>query len=530
MPLALTLLLLFLAGSAVGQPATGEMLQGVVWTPPEDPIRAVDELRAMRGTGIEAIRMPATDDVAILSAADRFGFALFLDLPVEGLSATHLVDTLSFARGELDLVIAAAGRHPSIRAVGLAHAVNTSVPDACQYFEALTGRAREAGLSTYYRTRFIESDQCAATVDAVLLEARGRDPVRQLSRWRQRHETPAGIGAFGADVWENLQGGHLTPGSEAAQARTLENGLRALRNLHPAPTAVFVHQWRGRNHGLHAPDGSARLAASVVTGFYTGRQTVFAIDAGAPPPAPPGGTSFMIVGWAIALILILLLSLAPRFRELIPRYFGRHNYYREAVQRSASLEGPAGFGITFALMIAAGIVVGVLLHALATTDAVEVSLRSVAELDREAALGALRRPFLTVAIGSTVYGLWLLLNIVWLRVLAGRRYRIRPLQATILVVLSRWSVFVLAILALLAVQSENPVAWLPWLVGGWALLEVYGMIRMLYDFSKVARVPMQRAIVTGLGVPLAFFAVLFIAISLAAGPNLTFAWHLATRT
>jgi len=505
-------------------------LRGVTWTPPEDVQAALADLRQMAEAGVEAVRLPYTEDRRILRGAELAGIALYVDLPVSVLSARALRDTTAFAQRQLDALAALAPDYPALRGVGLADGVDTSVPEACAYFEALAPRAREAGLWTYYRSRFVESDGCGRTVDAVLLDARTRDPAAVLARWRAVQSAPAGIGAFGAPARDGAAGGHLTPRTLAAQQRTLEDGLRRLRRMQPPPAAVFIHTWNDGPYGLHAADGTPRPARDVVGGFYTGRQTVFAVDAGAPPPSAPGATGFVLFGWALAVLLLVLMAVAPRFRLLVPRYFTRHGYYREAVQRGGGLEGFAAFGVALALAGAAGVIGGVALDALAQTDVLDVALAGLGEAQRTRTLGLLGRVSVVVPVLAVAYGFWLLLNMVWLLALTGRRHRIRPGQALALVTMSRWPVFVLAVLALLAAQAETPMTYLPALLGVWLVAEIIAGARMLYDFARVSRVPMPRATLVGLGVPLALLAVAALGILITGGAQVGFLWHLATRT
>lgn len=517
-------------------PATGQdrgqhvMLQGMVWTPPEDPAEVLSDLQAMSASGVQAVRMPAGDRPDVLLSTARQGLAIYLDLPIEALPATRLVDTLSFAERHLEEVLQMAAGNPNVLAIGLASAVDTSVPLACRYFEQMAERVRAAGLQAYYRTRFIESDVCSAAVDFVMLDARGREADAVLARWRRHHETPAAIGYLGTQVDDRVQSGHLTPRSPAAQARYLERNLRTLMRADEPPVAVFVHRWKGPSFGLLDPDATPRLALQVVQGIYTGRQMVFAIDAGPEPAAPPGAPSFSVIGWIIAILLVLLLALAPRFRDLIPRYFERHIYYRESVQRSIGLEGFASMGFALALALSAGLIIGVVLHAAAGTDVLEVAVSGLAEARQEAVLSALRNPLISVLGGALLYILWVVLNMSWMRLLAGKKHRVRPGQAAVLTSFSRWQLFPLAVLALVAVQSPQPLLWVPWLLGLWLLVEAYAGIRMLYDYGLVTRVPMPRAIVAGVGVPLLVGIALVAGVALAAGPEVTFLWHLATRT
>jgi hypothetical protein len=513
-------------------PAQGS-LRGVTWTPPEDFASARADLYAMHGIGVEAARVPfraVAERGDLLFEADVLGFGLYVDLPVEYLPATRLRDTLAYASRVLDELLALAAQHPSIRGAGLASAVDTSEPIACGYFEALANPARAAGLWTYYRTRFIESDVCSGTVDAVLIRAHGRPPARLIERWGAVHETPAGIGSLGVRVRDGAGGGHLTPGTQAAQVRFLEDGLRGLRALNPPPAAVFVQGWQGRDHGLITEEGEPRPALAVVQGFFTGRQMVFAVDAGPPPTSAPGATGFMILGWALAFLLIGLMALAPRFRQTVPRYFVRHGYYRESIQRGGGIEGFASLGMMATLVLAAGITGSVIIDSLAGTDVLEVATSGQGETTRERILGVLNSTTALVLLVSVFYAIWLLLNMVWLFALTGRRHRIRPGQALMLVGFSRWPIFVLAVLALLTAQSENPVAWVPWLIWIWVAVEFIAMARMLYDYSRVTRVPMPRAIVLGMAAPIGLALVALLTFVMVSGPEFAFLWNLAMRT
>lgn len=530
MPVLLVLLALLAQDAAPpADPPGDRTVRGVTWTPPDDPRLAAADLRAFREAGVEAARVPWGVDGALLRAADDAGVALFVDLPVAYLAAPRLLDTLAFAERALAELTALAARHPSLQGVGLAVSVDTSEPDACAYFERLAPTARAAGLMPYYVTRFVEHERCVGRAALVLVEARDRDPAALLARWRAAHDAPAGIGAFGVRVNDRVRGGHRTERSPAHQARRLEDGLRALLREGDPPPAVFVHTWQGRDYGLLDPEGGARPAYDVVRGFYTGRQLVFAIDAGPPPPAPRGAAGLVLVGWIVAALLALLLGAAPRFRQLVVRYATRHGYYREAVRRGGA-EGFAAVGLVVAFALAAGGVVAALLGALAQTDAAEVAVFGMAPVQAARVLDLLGRPLLVVLVGAVLYALWLLLNMLWQRALTGPRHRLRPEQAAVLATVSRWPLLVLLLGTLLAAQADATLAWMGWIVGVWVAVEVLGAARMLYDFALVTRVPLERAMPVGLLVPLAVAALAVAAVVVLGGPDVRFLYHLATRT
>ncbi|HLT46404.1 MAG TPA: hypothetical protein VK002_04175 [Rubricoccaceae bacterium] len=527
-------------------PPMAPALAGVVWSQPADRAAALDALLAMRRVGVRAVRTGLVADTLLLAAADLLGVALYQDLPVANLPAPVLLDTLAFAERRLRAALALAEGHPSARHFGLALYSDTSDPRSRPYFERLTALAHEAGARTYYLTRFPHHDRAARTVDLVLLDARDADPTEVLARWRARHEEPAGIGAFGVAVRPGSAGGWRTPGTPAAQARALENGLGALLALDVPPEALFVYRWRdaggavrdqraevqGVVYGLVGADGAPRPALDVVRGFFTGTQRVFAFDAGAGPPEARTAAALVLLGWVILLGLGLLYWLAPRFGLLGSRYFGRHDLYRESIQRGYDLNAGLNSLLAAFVALAAGLVWASVLRALARTDALATATSAWSPAGQARLDALLGLPLVLVLLGALVYGLWILFNMIWLYALTGRRRRIRPPQALTLAVWSRWSVAALMvgamILATLPARTATRLA--PVLLGAWLVAEVVATGRMLYDFAHVSRVPMQRAVLVGFWAPVGALAVVVLGALLFARAELGFLWHLATRS
>src|SRR5690606_6627893 len=324
--------------------------------------------------------------------------------------------------------------------------------------------AHEAGARTYYLTRFPESDRAAHTVDFVLLDARDADPAAMLARWRARREEPAGIGALGAAVRPGREGGWRTPGTLAAQARFLERGLEALLAADPSLEAAFVYRWRdadgegvrdqraevqGVGYGLIGPDGAPRPAMGVARGFFTGTQRVFAFDAGSGTPEARTAAPLVLLGWGILLGLGLVYWLSPRFGLLGSRYFGRHDLYRESVQRGYDLNAGLNALLAAFVALAAGVVWAAALRALARTDALATATSAWSPENQARLDSLLSLPLALVLLGALVYAVWILFNMVWLFVLTGRRYRARPPQALTLAVWSRWGVVALMVAAMI---------------------------------------------------------------------------------
>ena len=162
-------------------------LKGMVWTPPDDRIRAVQDMYAMAEAGVEAVRTDFFRHDDVLDAADTLGLRIYLDLPFSRLSVSGLADTLASAQASLDAALDIARRHVSVRAIGLAGHSDTSDPAACAWFERLSSRLYEAApdldLSTYYVTLFSKDDACTNAVDFVLLDVLDRSMVGMGELW-----------------------------------------------------------------------------------------------------------------------------------------------------------------------------------------------------------------------------------------------------------------------------------------------------------------------------------------------------------
>ena len=521
-------------------------LAGVLWAAPDSVERAVADLEAMHRAGIRAVRTALVEDAAILRAADRLGIALAQDLPVADLSTRALADTLDGTARLFADALARARRHPSARLFVLAQGVDTSDPRSRPYFERLTALARERGApgtKTAYLTRFVESDRASQTVDLVLLDARGQDPFALLRRWRARHETPAGLGAYGEGVVPGREGGWREPGTLARQARSLETTLDALLTRPNPPAVAFLARWRDRDergvraavanlrYGLLADDDTPRPAFAVAQGFFTGEQRVFAFDAGPRQDDARQTGGLVVFGWLLVLGLGALVAGSPRLSTLVPRYFSRRDLYREAVQKGYDLSTGVMAALAGVLALVAGAVGAAVVRALGHTDALAVAVSGLSPDAQQRTIDLAGSPFALVFVLATAYATWLLASVIWLGIISGRR-RLRPAQALALAVWPRWMWFGLLVLAMVLAATEGRMEG-PFAAVVLALaltVETVASYRMLSDLSATIGVPTLRALGLGFAVPA---LVVLVGAAIAAAElsgAVGFLWHLATRS
>lgn len=524
-------------------------LAGVVWNAPTETAAAIDDLVAMRRVGVRQARTGLIADTLVLRAAELLGISLWQDLPVKGLPAAFLVRRGDEAVAELEDALDRARPYASARHFGLARASDTSDPAARAYFERLGEVVAERGADgtrTYYVSRFPESDRAAEYVDVVLLDAREADPSALLATWRARRETPVGLAAFGVGVRPGRDGGWRTAGTEAAQARSLETSFADLLGLAEPPAAAFVYRWRdadadlverdqraevaGTRFGLLGEDDAPRPALDVASGFWTGRQRVFAFDAGDGERRERRASPLLLIGWGLVLGLGVLYAGAPRLSGLAPRYFSRRDLYRDAVRRGFDLSAAETAGLAVVLSLAAGVVGAAALRALARTDAL-VAATSSWSVDAQARLtGLLGRPLALVGVLALAYASWLVFNLIWLAIIAGRR-RLRPAQALSIAVWCRWMWLPLMVVALVlgSVDAELATVLAPVVLGIGLLAEAVAGYRMMGDLQAITYAPPARALLVGYGVPILIGLVGLVALAVTSQDELGFLWHLATR-
>ncbi len=514
-------------------------LKGVVWSPPEDSVQAVRDMYAMAEGGVEAVRASFTQNSHALAAADALGLHIYLDLPVSRLSVSGLQDTLAHAREALDSVLDMTRRHPSIRAIGLARHSDTSDPAACAALDELAARVRAAapGVSTYYVTRFSRDDACAHVVDFVLIDVLDRpDPAD----WLDKADGPSvGVGALGIGVAPDGPRGLLAPFSPERQARYFEDALPEL--LGRPLQAVFAYRWRdspasdarsprgSSQYGLHAADGQARVAFDVVSGIFSGRQTVFAFDQGEPPRK---SVSWVILfGWLVILAIGTGYALSPRFRYMLPRYFRSHVFFVEAVYTKREILPGTNLMALFALAAATALTGYMALHHLQVTDAFLVAMQYLSPLTQALTGEMLRRPFLYFSLAGCLFALALVLWVAaWslLLQLGSRILRIR--QVHMLVVWAHWS-------CLLSMAAAMVISTLPEPSGRagfillvvWLFLGLFSFVQVLLDMQLATRAPAYLLVLGALLHPFSWAFFFLVGVLLRHPSEAAFVWRAAFR-
>lgn len=526
-------------------------LRGVVWQQPDDLREAISDLYEMRRVGVQAVRTDVIADERLLTVADGLGMQIFQEIPVENLTVLELQDTVAFAMRTLDQALARARQHPSARHFGLARMSDTSDPAACAYLEQLTQRVRQQGperARTYYVTPFIKADACTGAVDLVLLNTLdAEDPSALLAGFVEQDSVRVGrtgIGALGTWVDDGAGPGVRIPHSPQSQARYLENNLNRLfdRRAPVQPYAVFVYRWSdpvGSDatgvgltpvaYGLHG-ESTSRPALDVVRGIYTGSQLVFAFDQGG---EPSGSWPWItLLGWSGIAVLGVFYAASPRLRFMIPRYFVAHGFYRDAVREGRDvLLGPS-VALLATEALATGVLWSAVINAYAGEYAFQMLLRWTADPVRGLLMSAQSYPWVAVLIFAAVFVACALLWSIILVLLSRRRYALSSSQTMMLVVWSGWPLLLLlpAAMVVPALDADMAKTVSLTLLAIWGVVLLCAVVRTVYDFHDVTKVPVYFTLAAWLLNPYVLL-VLALAVSVLFNvPEAAFLYHLLTRT
>lgn len=489
-------------------------MPGVVWQAPDDYPTAAAELRKIRETGFRAVRTGILEDERLLALADGLGLALYQELPLAYWSGAALSDSLPRAMERLQVAVRRGARHPSARDFGVAVNVDTADPATCDVIRTLAdaGQSAGAGVRFYYTTLFVEADRCSDAVDYVLIDARRQVDVRQtIARWYAAHDAAVGIASLGREVRPDAPAGLRSPDSQEQQARYLEQHLtdllldRSTRGVR----VVFVDRWRdgravlpnpasvsgsySRTSGLHTAQQDERPAYHVVRGILTGTQFAFALEQGEGSEREwPWPTIF---GWIALFLIALAYAFSARMRQMVPRYFLAHGFYRDAVREGRDLLLGSSLVLLAAVSLATGSTLVSFIRVAGDAPALRIPLRFLSEPAVAFLAGAAHDParfaLLTAAFTAAAMLLWTVVMMI-----ASRRgSRLGLGQALMLTIWPRWP-FMLLMLAALAIAGstdqlpEQRQVQAMAIVGTlWVLVALYAVVRTVIDFAAVTRAP-----------------------------------------
>ena len=514
---------------------------GVVWTPPRHPGPAVRSLRRIHAHGANAVRLtriPTSD--AVFAQADSLDLHLYVDLPISFVSATSLDTTLAEARPQLERILELADRHSSLKYVGLADHVDTTVPSACKTLSEWTTRVHDAqaSLQTYYVTPFrAAADACDDAVDRPLIATHGQPhPVRRWRTWNQKRPG-TGIGTLGTWMRPKAPSGLRSPHSIERQARYLEKAFSNLLSS-PSPTAVFVYRWNDRSpstlpsrrYGLIDTSGAPRPAADVVRGFFTSEQRVFAFPDGQAPSSMP--VPVIVFGWTVVLIVAGLYAASPFFRQTSVRYFRAHAFYLDAVRQGRDVRSLPNVALLFVVTGTVGTITTLGARMIDDHPPSEFLIAALPSRPGSHLAHALSSPYEAGLVAALVTLAALTLWMGLLTVSAGWKRIFSPSQALMLVVWPFWPVLFGGIVALVA-AAESPiprsVVAVLLCVGGVGTI-VTATVRVLYDYRKVTKIPILIVLVLALASPLVLLGVAVGALLTQYEIPLQLLWHLMVHT
>ena len=526
-------------------PAQGDdqPMRGIVWAVPSSFPELRAELEDLADHGAEAVRVGLVLDPSAYVLSQMHGIRLFQEVDLAYYPASRMAARVDEISAEIDSALAVAATTPVEIFIGLGYWNDTSSEDACDVLAQLTRVVKKAGPSakTYYITPFIENDRCADVVDFVLLDVRlSQNPELLIERWRAAHDTPVGIAALGASVHPGAGSGFLVPRSPESQARYLERTLGDLvddQNL----IALFVDRWAERDperlrsvdidgdYGIMDPDGSARPAAAVVKGFFTGGQRVFAFSAGNAPTEDYSWINLMAFIAAVLFGFTYYGSLG--LQSVLRRYFLSHSFYLEKVGDARETTTGMTLFLLFCFSLAASIVGTTLVTHLETTNLwIAITEWSPRWVSLSLRAGATYPGFLVIAFSVLFAGVSLLWAVVLSVVTRGTK-GLKLNQTLLIVVLPRWPVALIGLLSLVVLNwhIDAPGIVIVGLTGSWLTVVMIYTGRMFSDYLRLLGITAMWTI-----------PVLVLALGLAAGtgwlmvstqdlmPEISFLWNLAT--
>lgn len=513
--------------------------RGVIWDPPLELHTAVQDLVRMSNAGINAARTDVVTDTTILNVADSLGIQFFQDLPLFYLPATAIADSLpAFLETSIDSIVARADRHSSADVIGLAVKGDTSEPEACEAMAAAASRLADrsgGNISTYYVTEFEESDACQNGRSFVIM---GRVATNRFLRLNTP-TTPVGI-TVGYQVVPGRSAGWRHTHSLEQQARRLEDILNQVKDREDV-SAVFVERWSDepgraahdgdmlrRRFGIIGPGGIAGLSYEVVRGIFTGQQHVFAIDAGTRRKIT--GVWLVSLGWLLLGSLAIAYASSPQMRQMAPRYFFSHGFFRESVAEGRDAIPVASLLMLIVIALSAGLIGTVILTHFSETRFLQALIYSLPDNLQTGLVLFVNQPALLCILIACLYAIfmtsWTSLLSFWSR-FGGNL--LLPWQTLLLVVWPRWPIM-LVMLAALAINDGSTTNQEIFAICGATLVSaVHAIYRTINDYRLTAELSWARLLPPTLLNPSLVALGVTISLVLANGEVAEFLIHLLRR-
>lgn len=513
--------------------------QGVIWDPPLEQHTAIQDLERMRNAGINAARTTVVTDTTILTVADSLGIQFFQDLPAFYLPATALADSLpAYLDANIDSLVARAQRYESADIIGVAIKSDTSEPATCEAIAAAASRLVDQSsgrISTYYVTEFEESDQCRNGRSLVVM---GRAASSRFLRIATPTST-VGV-TVGYEVVPGRSAGWRHTHSLEQQARKLEDVLNQVR-VRDDISVIFIERWSDepgraahdgdmlkRRFGIIGPGGIAGLSYEVVSGIFTGQQYVYAIDAGTRRIIT--GVWLVSLGWLLLGALAIAYASSPQMRQMAPRYFFSHGFFRESVAEGRDAIPIASLLMLVVIALSAGIIGTVILNHFSETRFLQALVYSLPEDLQTGLVLFVNQPALLCILIACLYAIfmtsWTSLLSFWSR-FGGNL--LLPWQTLLLVVWPRWPIMMvmLAALAINDGSSTNLEIFLICLVT--LVSAVHAIYRTLNDYRLTAEVKWSRMLVPAMLNPSLVALAVTTTLILANGDVAEFLIHLLQR-
>ncbi len=523
-PMMTRTLFLLLAFAVLGMPrAYGQL--GVVWDAPVSERAAMSDLVEMRMLGLRAVRTGPVTERGILAAADSMGMMLYRDIGLERLSPGEWADTLLAAVGRVDAL--AASPYPGW--IGLGSWTATNLPATCEWIGSLAQRVHSAGHKAYYITPFTRRDRCRHVVDAVLVDGLGRvDPGELVDAFRARDAV--GVASVGvASVGVASAGLAAGAGGSMEQhgAVFIERILTLSRDY-----VVFLHRWRDRPdadpwaqpYGLYDANGNPRAIVGMLREAHLTGKPIFARG----PEVDVASASWsVLVGWLLIVFLAMLYATSPRFRQMIPRYFLAHGFYRNAVREAREVLPLTSTALISLIGLSTGLVVAVVLHGLHDRPIGRYIYGLLPEGTTAAASALMGTPFvLSILLGSVI----LLSLAVWMSMwvlLTGRQHPLLASQALMLAVWPRWQAVALVPVAMVLGPPGTAATYVLVATGlVFAASLVWSAIRTANDMSRVSRVSRPLAVLLVLLNPEVLFVLAGVVLASAKSAHARMIWDL----